>query len=130
MSESDSFVPIAEKMRAAGLSGAAVRAFEGNYRALQRNETGLIGEDSIEPVADLPASDSLPAVSEAGFHRVLQQTVVIKLNGGLGTGMGLAKAKSLLTVRDGLTFLDFIAQQILHLRQQAGGGTVPRFLLM
>jgi len=44
--------------------------------------------------------------------------VVVKLNGGLGTGMGLEKAKSLLDLKDGNTFLDFIAQQVLDMRTQ------------
>lgn len=127
---SDAFLPIAEKMRAAGLSESAVRAFEGNYRALQRNETGLIPETAISAVPDLPRASALPSVSDAAFRDLLRQTVVIKLNGGLGTGMGLEKAKSLLPVRDGLTFLDLIARQMLHLRREAGGGTLPRFLLM
>ena len=53
---------------------------------------------------------------------------IIKLNGGLGTGMGLQKAKSLLEVRDGLNFLDLTAKQILTLRERSG---LPlRFLLM
>jgi UTP--glucose-1-phosphate uridylyltransferase len=43
---------------------------------------------------------------------------VIKLNGGLGTSMGMDRAKSLLCVRRGLSFLDVIARQILHLRQE------------
>lgn len=38
--------------------------------------------------------------------------MVVKLNGGLGTGMGLEKAKSLLPVTGGLSFLDLIAQQV------------------
>ena len=126
----DMFLPIAEKMRAAGLSGAAIRAFEGNYRALLRNETGLIGENTISAVPHLPASADLPNVEGGEFRALLRQTVVIKLNGGLGTGMGLEKAKSLLTVREGLTFLDLIARQIIHLRAEAGGGNVPRFLVM
>ncbi len=46
---------------------------------------------------------------------------MIKLNGGLGTGMGLQKAKSLLDVRGGETFLDLIAKQVLHLRADAWG---------
>ena len=117
-------------MRAAGLSGSAVRAFEGNYRALLRNETGLIGEESICAVPELPAAAALPEVSGERFRELLRQTVIVKLNGGLGTGMGLEKAKSLLTVRDGLTFLDLIARQILHLRAEAGGGNAPRFLVM
>jgi UTP--glucose-1-phosphate uridylyltransferase len=130
MNEPDPFLPFAEKMRAAGLGAPAIRAFEGNYRALQRKETGLIAEDSITSVPELPQASALPAVSDDEFRALLRQTVVIKLNGGLGTGMGLEQAKSLLPVRDGLTFLDLIARQILHLREQAGGGTTPRFLLM
>ena len=41
----------------------------------------------------------------------------MKLNGGLGTSMGLDRAKSLLEVRDGLTFLDIIARQVLWARR-------------
>ena len=48
----------------------------------------------------------------------LAGTVVIKLNGGLGTSMGMDRAKSLLCVRRGLSFLDIIARQVLHLRHK------------
>ena len=126
----DRFLPFAEKMRADGLSDSAVRAFEGNFRALERHETGLIPETEIAPVTDLPNDTSLPIPAADALAPLLRRTVVIKLNGGLGTGMGLEKAKSLLTVREGLSFLDLIARQILHLRQSTGGGGVPRFLLM
>ena len=51
-------------------------------------------------------------------------TAVIKLNGGLGTSMGMARAKSLLCVRRGLSFLDVIARQVLHLRREYGA-TLP-----
>lgn len=127
---SDRFLPFAEKMRADGLSESAVRAFEGNFRALERNETGLIPESDLAPVTELPVAETLPVPSAAQLLPLLQKTVVIKLNGGLGTGMGLEKAKSLLTVREGLSFLDLIARQILHLREEAGGSGVPAFLLM
>ena len=43
---------------------------------------------------------------------LLGATAVLKLNGGLGTSMGLEKAKSLLTVKDGKNFLDLIAEQV------------------
>ena len=46
---------------------------------------------------------------------------MLKLNGGLGTSMGLEKAKSLLEVKDGKTFLDLIAEQIKYTRQKHGG---------
>ena len=36
----------------------------------------------------------------------LDQAVVLKLNGGLGTSMGMTQAKSLIEAKDGLTFLD------------------------
>ena len=44
--------------------------------------------------------------------KLLSKAVVVKLNGGLGTGMGLDKAKSLLPVKGDDTFLDFIAKQV------------------
>lgn len=65
----------------------------------------------------------MPSPEEALCARVqklLSQTAVLKLNGGLGTSMGLEKAKSLLEVKDGKTFLDLIAEQIKHTRKQFG----------
>ena len=49
----------------------------------------------------------------------LRRTAVVKLNGGLGTSMGLSGPKSVLEVRDGLTFLDVVARQVLALRERA-----------
>ena len=45
---------------------------------------------------------------------------MIKLNGGLGTSMGLQGPKSLLAVRDGVTFLDLMVRQVLDLRKTSG----------
>jgi UTP--glucose-1-phosphate uridylyltransferase len=130
MRESDPFEPFAAKMRAAGLSESAVRSFEANFRALSRNETGLMPEAGLEPVTELPRAAALSDPGAGRFGSLMRETVVIKLNGGLGTGMGLEKAKSLLTVREGLTFLDLIVRQVLLLRERAGSAGVPRLLLM
>ena len=46
--------------------------------------------------------------------------MVIKLNGGLGTSMGMTGPKSLVEVKDGLTFLDVAARQALELRRRTG----------
>ena len=54
------------------------------------------------------------------MQKLLAETAVFKLNGGLGTSMGLEKAKSLLEVKDGKTFLDLIAQQIKYTREKYG----------
>lgn len=123
MSEFDSFEI---KMRAASMGDAAVHAFQRNYQALVRDETGMIPEDSIEPVEGLASYESIRETP--ANPTLLGEAVVIKLNGGLGTGMGLQGPKSLLPVRDGLTFLDLIVRQILELRHTTGAGT--RLLLM
>ncbi len=65
---------------------------------------------TCESLADVDVDDE--AASAA-----LRRTAVIKLNGGLGTSMGMDRAKSLLCVRKGWSFLDVIARQVLHLRQ-------------
>lgn len=108
---SANFGPVAERMRAAELPDIVIRTFEHYYRQVAAGQTGLIAEADIRPVAELPGmSDITPAHQEAGTA-ALPHSILLKLNGGLGTGMGLAKAKSLLTVKEGHTFLDIIAHQ-------------------
>jgi UTP--glucose-1-phosphate uridylyltransferase len=104
-----------EKMRAEGLGDAAVETFARQYRRLRQGETGTLAETDIEPVADLPDAEEL-----ADADAPLGAAVIIKLNGGLGTSMGMTKAKSLLEVKDGKTFLDLIAEQVLDLRERSG----------
>ncbi|MEO0016832.1 MAG: hypothetical protein RLZZ522_115 [Verrucomicrobiota bacterium] len=113
------------KMAAAGMGGAPIRAFRRNYEALLRNESGLIAEDDIAPVAELDSSASL---ADGAAADLLGQAVIIKLNGGLGTGMGLQGPKSLLSVRDGVNFLDLMVRQTLALRGATGARV--RLLLM
>ncbi len=115
-------------MEAAEVSEAAILAFERNYQALLRDESGMISEQAIDPCEDLPSFDEVTKGGEGFSPELLAQTVVIKLNGGLGTSMGLQKVKSLLSVKDDTTFLDVIAQQILYLREETGAKV--RFLLM
>ena len=61
---------------------------------------------------------SLPQASNEDIKSMLNQLVVIKLNGGLGTSMGCKGPKSAIPVKDDLTFLDLTVQQIEHLNQQ------------
>jgi UDP-N-acetylglucosamine pyrophosphorylase len=117
-----------EKMRAAGFSGAAVAAFARNYRFLCSGEQAEIPEDRIEGVSDAIAYDSLKQPEEGQVGELLEKTVVLKLNGGLGTSMGLRQPKSLLRVRGDLTFLDMIARQVLSIRGKSGRHM--EFLLM
>jgi len=105
-------------MRAAGINDVAIAIFADYYDQLAAGATGLVPESAIEPLttpatvteADLDAPPGPDDVVAFG------KTLVIRLNGGLGTSMGLDKAKTLLPVRDGLTFLDIIARQVLAAR--------------
>lgn len=113
------FSPSEAKMRAAGLSEPAIESFRRSFAALARGETGLLSRRDIEPVTELPDAGALGEQTEEGT-RWLDKVVVIKLNGGLGTSMGLTRAKSLLPVRPGVSFLDLMARQVLHLRRTHG----------
>ncbi len=107
------------KMEAAGVAAPAIEVFSSFYTQLESGATGVIREESIEPLTDPPMLDDV-AVSDEQARAALDQLVVIKLNGGLGTSMGLDKAKTLLEVRDGLNFLDLIARQVLSARAEHG----------
>ncbi len=107
------FAPFAARMRAEGLPEVFVRIFAYYYEQLLDGHTGLIRETEIRPVADLVDAEDLPETLQADGRRALAQTAVIKLNGGLGTSMGLNRAKSLLEVKEGLTFLDITARQAM-----------------
>ena len=108
------FAPFQARMQAESLPQAFIDTFRHYYAQLLAGDTGLIPETEIEPVADLPDAEKLPAELAAVGEAHLSQTVFIKLNGGLGTGMGLQKAKALLPVKGELTFLDIIARHTLH----------------
>lgn len=105
-----------EKMRADGVAEAAIATFADLYERLRAGDTGMIGESGIDPVESLPDAAELGP----GGEDVLDSAVVLKLNGGLGTSMGLDGPKSLLAVKEGLTFLDITARQILALRERTG----------
>ncbi|MBK8985590.1 MAG: UTP--glucose-1-phosphate uridylyltransferase [Chloroflexi bacterium] len=98
-------------MQAARQPRVFIEAFADYYAQLAEGHTGLIAEADIEPVKKLPDLESFPAKQALLGKRALAKTAVIKLNGGLGTSMGLEQAKSLLPVKNDLTFLDIIARQ-------------------
>ncbi|KAM5533348.1 hypothetical protein V8D89_013022 [Ganoderma adspersum] len=62
-------------------------------------------EDKIVPYAKL----------SSGSPENLNKLAVLKVNGGLGTSMGMTGAKSALEVKDDMTFLDLTVRQIEHL---------------
>ena len=155
----DELWPVYEaKMKAEGLSAAAIAAFKYNFGVLTSGADLNIPESTCvsHPATPSPALaadtcdsrrtwrrspnfptplrimavDALPTYEALKGEKpaLLKETVMVKLNGGLGTGMGLEKAKSLLELKDGMTFLDFIAKQVTDMRSKFG---VPlAFMLM
>jgi UTP--glucose-1-phosphate uridylyltransferase len=113
-----------EKMRREGLPQVAIDTFAHYEERLREGEQGTLPESELEPLTDVPSSDDLPEGDSAALERV----VVLKLNGGLGTSMGMTKAKSLLEVKEGHTFLDVIARQVLRLREEHGAA-IPLLLM-
>jgi UTP--glucose-1-phosphate uridylyltransferase len=113
---SDALNRARDKMAAAGVDPVAIDVFAHYFRLLEHGETGMIPESSIEPL-DMESLDDVE-VADGVAAEAISSTVVIKLNGGLGTSMGMDRAKSLLCVRRGLSFLDIIARQVLFLREK------------
>ncbi|KRC35816.1 UTP--glucose-1-phosphate uridylyltransferase [Oerskovia sp. Root22] len=117
------------KMTDAGVHPTAIDVFSRFYALLQDGATGTVPEADIEPLTDVTHRDDLDVTPQDAAD-ALSRTVLIKLNGGLGTSMGMDRAKSLLTVRDTgstdgsdatpLTFLDIIARQVRAARATTG----------
>ena len=101
-------------MQRAGVDETAILTFAHYYAQLEGGVTGMIPEAGIEPVDIHSIGDVVVRPTDAAH--AIRTTAVIKLNGGLGTSMGMDYAKSLLSVRSGLSFLDIAVRQVLHLR--------------
>jgi UTP--glucose-1-phosphate uridylyltransferase len=104
-----------EKMRAASEPEEAIRGFARAYERLDAGERMMIPSAELEPASGVPALETLPAADAAD---ALSRLVVIKLNGGLATTMGLDRPKSLVTAREGRSFLDIIIGQTVSQRRR------------
>jgi UTP--glucose-1-phosphate uridylyltransferase len=108
------------KAEGAGAHPMELAALRRRLEQLTVPDAGQLPGSELEPLPDLPRLEELPEPSEAEARDVLDRLVVVKLNGGLGTSMGLSGPKSLLSVKDGHSFLDVFTMQVLALRRQYG----------
>lgn len=108
-----------EKMRGEGVADVAIANFATHYRQLESGERGLLADADVEPVGDVPSIDDLPDDPERA-DEALGRAVMIKLNGGLGTSMGMTGPKSLLEIKEGHTFLDIAVRQAVAVRRRHG----------
>ncbi len=111
------FAAFATKMQQAGLPELIVNVFHHYYEQLVGGATGYIYQDEANPVTTLPDIHQLDSEFTTAGRAALDRTVVLKLNGGLGTSMGMEGPKSLLPAKNGLSFLDSIVEQMQHLRR-------------
>ena len=114
----DSLAAALDKMRAAGAHPAELAAMTRRVEQLDDPDAGRLPGDVLEPLEDLPLLEELPEPSPGRAREVLDALAVVKLNGGLGTSMGLSGPKSLLEVKSANSFLDVIATQVLALRER------------
>eukprot|EP01134_Creolimax_fragrantissima_P000044 CFRG0044T1 len=91
-------------------------------RYLNNAEQDKIHWDRIEPPPPGMVSlyESLASVPEDAIPDLLEKLVVVKLNGGLGTTMGCTGPKSVIEVRDDMTFLDLTVRQVEWLNETYG----------
>ena len=119
---------IRDKMVSQGIPEHSIKRFLTAVDRLVQSDIGTVSESSIDPVRSLPKLEEFGVEKSANFE-LLSRLAVVKVNGGLGTGMALDRAKSLLPVRRGRCLLDFIALHILHLRERTAS-KAPAFYLM
>ncbi len=100
------------KMEAEGLKPVVIDTFSYYYEKVVTGETGLIPDRDIEavPSGEVPDARELHPYADAG-QQAFDRAVMIVLNGGLGTSMGLTGPKSLLIAKAEKTFLEVIVDQ-------------------
>ncbi len=107
------------RMTDAGVPQRAIEVFSDFYAQLEGGATGMIAEDDVAPLDGIAHASEIE-LDEDARRAAASVTAVIKLNGGLGTSMGLDRAKTLLTAHGDLTFLDVIVGQVRSLRESTG----------
>lgn len=100
-----------KKMKSKGMHNIAIENFLYNLNSFLKGKSSLISESDIENPKNILSHAAIEDKYISIGKEKLNQTVMIKLNGGLGTSMGLQKAKSLLQIKDGMNFLDIISKQ-------------------
>lgn len=114
------FQAFVDKLSAAGMPPELATDLGKRYAAYRAGDSGKVDWDEVRPAGeeDIVDATGLPELDDAQVAKVARELVCIKLNGGLGTTMKLARAKSLIAVREGRSFLRLIADQISALRER------------
>jgi UTP--glucose-1-phosphate uridylyltransferase len=109
-----------KKMEKEGVAISVINLFLKYYEKLIDGERGIIPELDLESVSygSLPRFENIE--QKKVDNSVLKKSAIIKLNGGLGTSMGLSSPKSFIKVKDGKRFIDIAADQVRSLKKESG----------
>ncbi len=125
--EADPMTAFEQKMKNAALPPEVIQLFKSYLEEFfSSRDIGFIPEDAIEPVSDedVQKREAFEQSDLDAGLSALDRAVVIKLNGGLGTSMGMHFAKTLLEVKTGLTFLDVTLMQTRHSEKSKSPSTL------
>jgi UTP--glucose-1-phosphate uridylyltransferase len=101
-----------EKMGKENLPPVLIDNFVYYYKQIISGEKGIIYDRDLECVRENEIDDAKDLSEYAGAgKKAIKHSIRMVLNGGLGTSMGLRRAKSLIQLRNGKTFLDIIVRQ-------------------
>lgn len=112
-----------KRMESFGLNSFIIEDFIEKLKKVYKGETGFV---DFKYVSELK-KDDLINLEDLSFQldydskitqEISKKLAIIKLNGGLGTSMGLNKAKTLLKIKDNFTFLDIILKQLHYVREK------------
>lgn len=111
-----------KRMYADGLPHPVVKNYARLFEQVVKGDTGIITEDSLDPIGTIDTLEDIQGdeIYRAIGLRSVGQLAVIRLNGGLGSSMGMPNAKSLLPIRGNLTFNDLMIEQLKDLSTRTG----------
>ncbi|KMZ76338.1 UTP--glucose-1-phosphate uridylyltransferase [Zostera marina] len=97
-----------------GFVSLVARSLSGEAQPIEWSKIQTPTDEVVVPYDTLATPSEDPETTK----KLLDKLVVLKLNGGLGTTMGCTGPKSVIEVRNGLTFLDLIVKQIESLNSK------------
>ena len=109
---------IKERMQSEKIHSEVIEDYTKKVQKIFNGYSGKISWDNIGDLEDTDYAKLEELPEPTDLKSDIQQLVMIKLNGGLGTSMGLSKAKSLISVKENKNFIGIIKDQILDLRKE------------
>jgi len=109
-----------EVLKSKNVSRLASKIFLNNLSKFVDNPNFYIKSSEIKPLEKTDAiyDESTETIEFDNLISEVKKVAIIKLNGGLGTSMGLDSPKSQLVVRDSLNFLEITCHQVLKFREK------------